>query len=267
LSIKEVDPMTGSLLVLLLVTAQDRPKPDTPEDRARRAALVDRVMAAPSPPDLRPRRPAVAEGLEDGRRREVQDRNRDENPFENEKPRALVVPQLPAVRPGARPQRYLTLESATPAPVEESDDLDQREPIPPVHPVLNVKKAVLGRENFDRWIYGDGVGEDQRRTFLYSRLATKVDIAVHELHLNVPQRDKLRLAGMGDIKRFFDRVQERRLEFELARRDLTAGRWVLSQLLALSDEFQAGPFGDGSLFAKTLRKMENEARNPLRIGP
>ena len=249
--------MTCSILILLLVTAQDRPKPDTPEARARRAALVDRVMAEPSPPDLRPRRPAAAEVPEDGRPQAAQNRNRDENPFENEKPKVFVPPALFGFA-GAQPRRYLTLESVTPAPVED-DELNPPEVPPPAQPVLNVHNAILGRENFDRWLFGDDFGEGRRRPFLYGRLVVRVDLAAQELRLTVPQKEKLRLSGVGDIKRFFDRVEEMRQDFELARRDLTAGRRVLTQLLTLSDEFRLGPFGDDSLFAKTLRKMENDS--------
>jgi hypothetical protein len=73
-----------------------------------------------------------------------------------------------------------------------------------------------------------------------------------------PQWAKLRIAGKGDIKRFFDHVDDKRVFFEIDRMSLKTGRGALRRLEPLSDVYDEGPFGDGSLFAKTLRRIQDE---------
>jgi hypothetical protein len=126
--------------------------------------------------------------------------------------------------------------------------------------------AVLGRENFDRWIFGDGFDEEGRRLRLQTLLAEKIDRAMKDHDINPIQLRKLRLAGSGDIKRFLDRVEDRRADFEVARKKYTTGRQALQQLEPLSTEFQVGPFGVDSLFAKMLKKIEGESKGASKAG-
>jgi hypothetical protein len=72
------------------------------------------------------------------------------------------------------------------------------------------------------------------------------------------QRAKLLLAGRGDIKRFFDQVEDRRREFETERRVYRNGLAALNRLEPYRQVFEDGPFGDGSLFAKTLQRIHDE---------
>jgi hypothetical protein len=226
------------MLLLLIVPVQDKPKPDTPEDRARRAAIVDAIMAQPMM--LRPRL---------------------EPPVDRDEPAALVrqlAAQAPArilIREGPA-TRVLSFEQ--PDPPAPDGELDPPEPVAPIRFDFNV--AVLERENFDRWIFGDGTDEERRRIKLQSMLTEKIERATKDHDLKPAQVRKLRLAGSGDVKRFFDRVEEWRLEFEVARKNFNAGRLVLRDLEPLSTEFQNGPFGEDSFFAKTLKKIEDDAK-------
>jgi hypothetical protein len=94
------------------------------------------------------------------------------------------------------------------------------------------------------------------------RLATgdalRVQAALRIHKLAEPQWAKLRIAGKGDIKRFFDHVDDKRVFFEIDRMSLKTGRGALRRLEPLSDVYDEGPFGDGSLFAKTLRRIQDE---------
>jgi hypothetical protein len=74
------------------------------------------------------------------------------------------------------------------------------------------------------------------------------------------QRAKLKLAGRGDIKRFFDRVEESRIDFEVQRQTFRTGRTALLRLDPLLQVYREGPFGDGSLFAKTLRRISDDPK-------
>jgi hypothetical protein len=223
------------LILLLIVNGQDKPKPDTPEDRARRAAIVDRIMAQPGP---------------DAAQRLVQQQAR------LDAARAQQARQI-RVFDGQK-QRQLTLTIEEPAPKDRDGEVDPPEPVVPMG--LNLNDAVLERENFDRWIFGDGIDEEGRRIRLQSLLSERIDHVMKNHDINTSQLQKLRLAGRGDIKRFLDRVEERRPEFEVARMKFNTGRILLRELEPLSTEFQEGPFGADSFFAKTLNKIESDTK-------
>ena len=155
---------------------------------------------------------------------------------------------------GGQPQMFL-ISIEMPAPPDEDDD-DHRPPRPIMR--LDLKTAVLERENFDRFLFADERSEGERRRHLEELLAVKVEAAAARLDLTDRQRAKLRLAGRGDIKRFFDRVGDRKGAFERSRRGFKTGMAALRGLEPLAQLYQEGPFGDGSLFAKTLRKIVDD---------
>jgi hypothetical protein len=159
------------------------------------------------------------------------------------------------VRVGSeRQSRTITVER--PVPDDEGDDP------PPVRPAmrLDLNSMVVDRENFDRWVFVDGRSEEERRRYLEGILRSKVDVAAVLHDLTAAQREKLRVAGMGDIKRFFDQVEDRRSAFEVERRTFKTGYPALQRLVDLSQTYQEGPFEAGSLFAKMLRKMDADRR-------
>ena len=152
--------------------------------------------------------------------------------------------------------REITLE--IPAPPAAADE-DDEPPLPqPVRP-LNINTAVVERGNFDRWLFGEELGRGPER-HLEEILLTRVRTAAREHDLSDAQRMKLQLAGRGDIKRFFDQVEDRRLEFEKARKSFRTGLAALQRLDDLSLIFRMGPFDHGSLFAKTLQKIRDDQK-------
>ena len=221
-----------SILLLLLVTAQDTPRTNTDVGRAKRAAIVDRIMDEPAPP--RANRPAPVEA-----------------PVERPAPQIARVVKI-------QNQKHMTLELKEIAPAEQEADGEDQQPVQRMRPI-NLNEMSLARDNFDRWVFGEGVDEEKRRGHLHSLLSGKISSLEKMREINAEQSERLRLAGSGDIKRFFDRVEERRSDFEVARREFNTGRIALGQLEPLSTEYQAGPFGNDSFFAKTLRKIESDA--------
>jgi hypothetical protein len=172
------------------------------------------------------------------------------------------VPRARVFVGGANGQRFITLEQPAAARAEDQDELggppEERPAQQPAMP-LNLRAAVLERANFDRWVFGDGVGEVARRERLNSRIWKKVESVSKKRALTAAQESKLWLAGHGDIKRFFDRVEASRRDFEAVRKNFNVGFRFLSLLDPLCQEYEEGPFGNDSLFAKTLRKIENDA--------
>jgi hypothetical protein len=124
--------------------------------------------------------------------------------------------------------------------------------------VLNLTTAVVARENFERRVFGDREPKRERWNHLEDLLFSKIQAADQKHKLTDPQRAKLQLAGRGDIKRFFDRVEDGRAEFELNRVGFKNGIAALQRLKPLADGYYQGPFGYGSLFAKTLRRINHE---------
>ncbi len=137
---------------------------------------------------------------------------------------------------------------------------DEGEDQPPPQPIrrINLNDAVVNRENFDVWLFEDAGYEAVRGMRLERLLKTRVDAATREHKLTRAQRAKLQLAGRGDIKRFFDQVEDRRREFETERRVYRNGLAALKRLEPLRQVYQDGPFGDGSLFAKTLQRIDDD---------
>jgi hypothetical protein len=124
--------------------------------------------------------------------------------------------------------------------------------------VMNLKTAVLARENFDHLVFGAMRPEEGRWNHLEELLFVTIETAARNHKLTNSERAKLRLAGRGDIKRFFDRVEDERNDFELHRVGFENGLAALRRLRPLSDTFNQGPFDDGSLFVKTLRKINKD---------
>jgi hypothetical protein len=121
---------------------------------------------------------------------------------------------------------------------------------------IEFRAYALKSECFDLCIYGD-ITAEQRMIWLLAALSTKV-MAARERGLSAAEEEKLILAGRGDIKRFFDRVEAQRPGFEEARRNLIEGRAYLRSIQPISIEFRLGLHDFNSLFAKTLRKIEME---------
>jgi hypothetical protein len=153
--------------------------------------------------------------------------------------------------------RRITLTMpAPPVPADEDDDPRPAQPVGR----LNINSAVVDSENFDRWLFDDNLSDRARQEHLEDTLDAKVRRAVLLHKLTSPQKAKLRIAGKGDIKRFFDEVEGKRSEFEKDRQTYRTGRAALQRLVPLSQLYQDGPFGEGSLFAKTLHRINDDQK-------
>jgi hypothetical protein len=113
---------------------------------------------------------------------------------------------------------------------------------------------MVNDQNFDQWIFGNVGGADRVRSRLVSLLTLKVEDVDRACRLSETQKEKLELAGRGDIKRFFDRVDEKRRKFVNVRHDQNQFQEIIQEIQPLQQSVQGEPFGDGSLFGKTLKK-------------
>jgi hypothetical protein len=116
----------------------------------------------------------------------------------------------------------------------------------------------LSDEGFDRSLFDGARDAAGARQALISQLLQDVEDLSEKYGLTPAQQQKLRLAGRGDIKRVFDRVEDarRRLQAHVIHDDagmLDLSREMSRELTPLQMSIKTGPLGEGSLFAKTLK--------------
>jgi len=170
-----------------------------------------------------------------------------------------------------REQGFARLEALKPAPREELrigpagiplfrvlDEPDQEDNQDENAPAE--RRFVVAEETFERWLFGSTGDAESGRAYLEALLQRKLNDINLVRELTAVQRKKLILAGRGDIKRLFDRIEEERKEFHVVRTDPDRCGRFLQELQPLRVTIRQGPFEFGSIFAKTLKKMLDEGQ-------
>jgi hypothetical protein len=116
----------------------------------------------------------------------------------------------------------------------------------------------LSAGTLDDCVFGGKRGLQSFRGQLDAMLTRRIYEVERKLQLTPQQRQKLRLAGHGDIARLLDMVNDTRKEFELAKSDIDRLAEVQRHLRSVDLLIVTGLFESGSLFAKTLRKMVHD---------
>ena len=146
-------------------------------------------------------------------------------------------------------------EKAPDDPDEAEDAEIERRPAPPVRQ----QNLVVASDEFDRWMFtGDTV--EERRARLNDNLRRTIQRVDPAHRLTAVQRQKLELAGRGDIKHLFDQVEAKRREFQEIRNDPQKCLMFARTLRPLRQAYVTGPFREGSLFSKILKTMRPEPR-------
>jgi hypothetical protein len=107
----------------------------------------------------------------------------------------------------------------------------------------------------DQWVFGRYGGSGGARNKLDSSLLLRIQDLERACGITEIQQKKLRLAGRGDIKRFFDKVEELKRKYQRGQNDPNANIW--QEIQPLQVELNSGLFGDNSLYAKTIRRTLN----------
>jgi hypothetical protein len=134
--------------------------------------------------------------------------------------------------------------------IRERIQLEEREENGPVGPEL-----VVSPECFDQVIYGTTGDDSSGREHAKGLLTLAINRIERSRVLTHAQRQKLWLAGQGDIKRLFDAIADKRADFERVRSDVDRCEAFLAGLLPLRSSIARGPFESDSLFTKTLNKI------------
>lgn len=146
----------------------------------------------------------------------------------------------------------LAIASAPRHGFAQDDDDDEA---PEQAQAAQIQRAfVYTEEHFNQWVFNNQGNADSVHNRYESLLALKIDFVDKAVGLTEVQKKKLLLAGRGDIKRFFDRVDEKRRRFLSVKRDQNNINEIFQEIQPLQVEMQGEHFGDGSFFAKTLAR-------------
>jgi hypothetical protein len=136
------------------------------------------------------------------------------------------------------------------ADADEEDEAVENEAPQRMQPVF-----MLNDDQFDQWVFGGPRNSGAGRNKLDTLLTLQVDEVSRACGLSELQKKKLLLAGHGDIKRFFDRVDEKRRKFDKVKNDQNKIGEIYQELQPLQMALNSGLFSEGSIFSKTLKKI------------
>jgi hypothetical protein len=142
------------------------------------------------------------------------------------------------------------------ARAQDDDDPVENENAQPAN---NLRMGMINQgpnlEQMDQWVFGRYGGSGGARNKLDSSLLLRIQDLERACGITEIQQKKLRLAGRGDIKRFFDKVEELKRKYQRGQNDPNANIW--QEIQPLQVELNSGLFGDNSLYAKTIRRTLN----------
>jgi hypothetical protein len=114
--------------------------------------------------------------------------------------------------------------------------------------------VVFNEVQFDQWLFGN-IGTANAGV-ARNKVDTLLTLSVEDLErtcgLKPIQKKKLLVAGRGDIKRYFDHVEEVRKKFNSVKNNQNQLGLMWQDIQVLQTAFQ-GIFGEESIFAKALK--------------
>jgi hypothetical protein len=112
------------------------------------------------------------------------------------------------------------------------------------------------QQAFNNALLGEGLNAKAARKLLDARLTEKLAFVDRICRLTSAQTQRLHLAGRGDIKRFFDRIDSLRSTFPERPEGENDRAWADGHKVEAREfrrALNSGVFLDGSLFARILR--------------
>ncbi len=114
------------------------------------------------------------------------------------------------------------------------------------------RRVLFTEKQLDLQIFGRVETVESARARLNNVLSQQLRTLDRQYLLTDAQRDKLLLAGRGDIKRAIDRVEELKRKLELVKYERRGVIQCLEEAGRMRSELQSGIFGVNSLLAKTI---------------
>src|SRR5262249_11549016 len=115
-----------------------------------------------------------------------------------------------------------------------------------------VRRAILEDQEFDQFIFGRPESVEEVRSRMYQTVRGQVRQLDRKYHLTAAQKEKLLLAGLGDIKHGIDRVEELRKKWQLAKYERRSAVDCMRAAQSLHGELESATASVDSLFCKTL---------------
>jgi hypothetical protein len=165
---------------------------------------------------------------------------------------------IPMLRRLAWPSALLTIALAAPAASGQGFDDDEEEV--EAAGAMNPHMAVYTDENFDQWVFGNGRNYTSFRASVDSLLAMQIEELDRACGLTDAQRAKLMLAGRGDLKRILDAYDDKKKKFRATGGDQNRINEIFQDIQPLQQMIAAGPFGEGSIFAKSISRTLDPAQ-------
>ena len=113
-------------------------------------------------------------------------------------------------------------------------------------------------EHFDQWVFRNQLKVAGAGKQLLERLKSEADSIQSTCQLTDDQKDKLALAGRGDIQAFMQQYYVIRAKFEKNIHDQQAIQKIWQEIQPLQMKYNGQIFGEKSLFAKVLEHLLDE---------
>ena len=132
-------------------------------------------------------------------------------------------------------------------------------------PEKNENMHGMNIDNFDQWVFRNQQTLGAAKKQLLNRLEGEAESIRSTCKLNDAQKEKLMLAGRGDIQAFTQLYAEVRAEFveKLKEQNQQAFNNIWQEIQPLQKKYNGQIFGDGSLFEKVLDHLLDEQQSAL----
>jgi hypothetical protein len=131
-------------------------------------------------------------------------------------------------------------------------DDDEEVDVPQAQMMMQQRVFMMDDSNFENWVFGGNRNGPAARERLEKLLTLQIEFIDKSCGLDPAQRKKLELAGHGDVKRFYDRIDVARRKFQKVKNDQNKVGEIYQEIQPIQTVLNMGPFGDGSIFSKTL---------------
>ena len=150
------------------------------------------------------------------------------------------------------------------SPVHDQDDAEDRLEVDGEVPLPKMRVTIQGKgkgRSIEQLVFSSNETAAAAHERILKRLDQEIDAVERTCELTSGQKEKLRLAGRGDVKRLLDRAAEIGARFESVGGidDLDDfAKWaeiVAAELGTIRPLLDSGPFDENSLFSKTLKRI------------
>ncbi|MFN0056221.1 MAG: hypothetical protein ACKV0T_29090 [Planctomycetales bacterium] len=117
------------------------------------------------------------------------------------------------------------------------------------------RRLRISDATFDLWAFGPHRNAGDARRQLEARLTMKINNLNKTCGLTDSQRQKLELAGRGEIARYFQRMEELKRQFQADREDQAKLMDLFPLIQGVSLPLRMEATDDGSMFSKVIRRV------------